>query len=263
MRKFLSSTLCRAACCAVLFACSDRMVASKDGTDANKLLLLAASAKTQHLTSEASRDLEARILDEYLKGSTAEEEREFRHALETAFSMSVEPQPDAPDTPEVKQKFALINAFLDLRRARVAAEIRAQNPPIDMTDRMPVQVLFVSELKDTTADAMIYLTPTDTTRPYVVVREQNLKAPDLYRYVRHAVHVWNSVGKSLDGIQSIAVHRDSIQNFAVTEVPAGYQQILDEIAGTRTAEFPGIGKGRTIVFMARKSTSGTAKSRTP
>ncbi|MEP6832653.1 MAG: hypothetical protein ABJB74_04625 [Gemmatimonas sp.] len=43
------------------------MVASKYGPEANKLLLLAASAKTQPLTSDAARELEARIVELVLK----------------------------------------------------------------------------------------------------------------------------------------------------------------------------------------------------
>lgn len=172
MKKSLIKKLFGVTCLALLFACSDRMVASKNGPEANKLLLLAAAAKTQPLSSDASRELEARIIDEFLKGTTAEEQKEFRQSLEASV-MSVEQQPDAPDTPEVKQKWALINAFMELRKARFAAEQLAKNPPIDMTDRIPVQVLFVAELKDTTADAMIYRTPVDTTTPYLVVRERN------------------------------------------------------------------------------------------
>lgn len=252
MKKTLVSTLFGVTCFAVLFGCSDRMVASKDGPEANKLLLLAAAAKTQPLTSDASRELEARIIDEFLKGTTAEEQKEFRQSLE-ASAMSVELQPDAPDTPEVKQKWALMNAFMDLRKARFDAERLAKNPPIDLTDRIPVQVLFVAELKDTTADAMIYRTPIDTITPYLVVREQKLTARDLYRYVRHAVRIWDSMDTSADAIQSVAVHRDSIQDFPAAEVPSGYQEFLDVLPGARIVEFPGIGKGRTLGVMARRS----------
>lgn len=262
MQKSRFKTLFRAACLALLFGCSDRMVASKDGTEANKLLLLAAAAKRQPLTADASRELEAHIVDEFLKGATAEEQKDFRHSLDASFMSSIEMQPDAPDTPEVKQKWALLNALMDLRKARSEAARRARNPPIDMTDRIPVQVLLVGELKDTTADAMIYRRAIDATTPYLVLREQKLTAQDLYRYVRHAVRIWDSMGTTNEALQSVSVFRDSTQDFPAAEVPPGYQQILDELAATQVVEFPGIGKGRTFGVMARKSTSAAGKPRT-
>jgi hypothetical protein len=126
-----------------------------------------------------------------------------------------------------------------------------------------VQILFVAELKDTTADAMIYRTSVDTTTPYLVVREQKLTAVDLYRYVRHAVRIWDSMDTSADAIQSVAVHRDSIQDFPAADVPSGYQEILNALPATLVVEFPGIGKGRTLGVMARRSKNAIRSSSAP
>ncbi|MEP6832649.1 MAG: hypothetical protein ABJB74_04605 [Gemmatimonas sp.] len=279
MKKALLSTLCRATCLAMLFACSDRMVASKDGIDANKrpalaaaaedsspagkLLKLAAAAKTQPLAADASRELEAQIVDEYLKDAPAEFKKRFRDMLQSPFISVIEPEMTGPDSLIVKQKWALDQALMDLRKVRLTAAYLAMNPPIDIRNVLLVQLLFVAELNDRTADAMIFQRPNDASKAYLVVREHKLTARNLYRYVRHVPQVWDSMGKSTGVLRSVAVHLDSIQDVPAAEVPSRYQRIMKNLPSQLVAEIPGIGKGRILAVLAREPTTVTAKSRTP
>ena len=72
------------------------MTESFDNHEAERLLLQASAAKTNPLTPDASRELEACIVDEIVKGTSEEEQAEFRAMLNASGFSTWELNPDAP-----------------------------------------------------------------------------------------------------------------------------------------------------------------------
>ncbi|MBC8089783.1 MAG: hypothetical protein H7Z40_21175 [Phycisphaerae bacterium] len=236
-------------------SCSERLTPSGLNPDASELLAKANAAKTQPLSADASRGLESRLVDEIVKYGPKEEAAQFRKMLNAGGPGTWELDPNAPDTPEVKRAWALMEALLELRQARFAAEHLAKNPPFDSTGSTRVQIVFLSELIDTTAAAMIYRRPDDNGRPLLVVREDSLNARDLYTWVRMAARSVQRSPATVSAEQWISVQRDAIAKEPAIEPPEGYQMMIEEKQSFVISTFPGVGKGRTIGAWVRIPTT--------
>lgn len=226
-------------------SCADRMNPSDVRPRAIELLAKANAAKTNPLAADESRRLEEMILDEFLVGAPKEEADDFRTMNARAGYGVFTKAPDAPDTEEVRTKWALIQAFQELRAARVAAEHLAKNPPFDSTGKTRVQIVFLKELSDPTAEAMIYRRPDDGGYPFLLVREDSLNAPDLFRMVRFAARR-ATLAKAVGAEEWTSVKRSQIEAIHDGQMTEGYQRIVDEFQALGIRTIPGLGKVRTV-----------------
>lgn len=244
-RKILSLTRAAAALI-VLAGCSDRVTESMENRTYNDLLSRVNAAKTQLLTVEASRELEGRIVDELARGLPVGTGVELRKAL-NADAIDIQLDPKAPKTEEAQRRRALVNAFLDLRKQRADTDRQAISARLPNTEgKVQVKVAIVQELKDATAQAMIYRRPDDNGVPVVVLREASITARDIQSALPAAARSIATQGASVVRERWISLHRHSVSSPSSSQPKATFQTIVEMVQAQPAENIPGIGEGRMI-----------------